>query len=1022
MTGHIVDSVYTSDSVLYTLDGDGCPNGKYTFSGWKNGNTPVSAGSTLTLTNDIILNGNWTYSAVNDLSATVTFVVVNGKWTDDTTLNKTKRVALKKNGVFAADGEAPFTSSDIPTGIPTTPQYTGAGTWSSNKTSSTIAPNGTSATVKEAVTFTLTYAPAESYTVQYFTDNKPVNDAQTLYNNAKVTWGNTDTASVNYSKYSDSGFALDRIEITNQPTVYPKINGSMENVSLPSTVANGTAVSVYFATDSISAETNGEDSDGIPDKYQATIIYQIANNDMNKGSFNGSSASSVQNVITLKSIDSANNETWATQEEITINSDTRTTPPTPVANDGFWSNGWQENNASVDFSTAKKIEGGKTYTFTTGFSTKNEIEVHAASNTVTYDGQEHEISGIASNSNTFTRDETTYYVSLNQPIRVTGTDANTYTLELTSDNIIIRANSENGEDVTNQFDITTVNGTLTINKRNVTLTSGSGEKVYDGTALTNDTVIVGGDDWAKGEGATYNVTGSQLLPDSSENTFTYTPKEGTKEANYNITKIYGTLTVTRSGEESDPFARTFHAQSATVTYDGKPHTISGINSNETSFEINGERYTVQATDSVTVTGTDAGTYQLALPERNVTIFNGNNEDVTNLFAIATIPGTLTINKRPVTLTSGSSSKVYDGSALTNSTVTVGGMGWVNNDSATYSVTGSQRSVGSSSNAFTYTLNEGTNPDNYDILPVFGTLTVFSDSTDEPEETEPTRRPRDPGENNNTTNIDDTRTPQADLTDITDLETPLADMGLNTTDHYAYLAGFNDGTIRPLNNITRAEVATILFRLMSDNYRTANWATTNSFPDVKPDEWYTTAISTIAKASLMSGDSSGNFRPNDPITRGEFASIAARLASADTVASASFSDTAGHWAESAINTAAGAGWIKGSSGQFRPNAYITRAEAATIVNAMVERHPDKEHLLDNMTVWPDNPETEWYYTAIQEATNTHDYELETQLSESWTKLGEARNWSALMSQWQQTAEQSVPLSDLPVDGLPITGTP
>ena len=233
------------------------------------------------------------------------------------------------------------------------------------------------------------------------------------------------------------------------------------------------------------------------------------------------------------------------------------------------------------------------------------------------------------------------------------------------------------------------------------------------------------------------------------------------------------------------------------------------------------------------------------------------------------------------------------------------------------------------------------------------------------------------------------------------ETPVDD-GLNREDHYAYLAGYTDGTIRPEGNITRAEVATIFFRLMTDEYREDCWSQNSGFTDVSSASWYNNAVSTTAQAGWIAGYEDGSFRPNAYITRAEFATIAARFLSEDYAGGHRFNDIQGHWAAEYIDRAAAAGWIGGyEDGSFRPNAYITRAEVATLVNRMLDRAPDVGHLLANMVRWPDNPETAWYYADIQEATNSHDYtRAGTGNYEVWTELLANRDWAALEEIWSQ----------------------
>ena len=224
--------------------------------------------------------------------------------------------------------------------------------------------------------------------------------------------------------------------------------------------------------------------------------------------------------------------------------------------------------------------------------------------------------------------------------------------------------------------------------------------------------------------------------------------------------------------------------------------------------------------------------------------------------------------------------------------------------------------------------------------------------------------------------------------------------LNTKDHYAYIVGYNDGTVKPNNNITRAEVATIFFRLLTDDARAYYWSTDSGFSDVKPGDWYNNAVSTMVNAGILNGYSDGTFKPNANITRAEFATIAARFLSNSYSLNDRFYDTEGHWAEPYINRAAEVGWINGySDGSFKPDQAITRAEAVTLVNAVLGREPHEDHLLNNMVTWPDNPKSAWYYEDIQEATNSHDYVWASgNAYEIWTELLENRDWAKLEKEW------------------------
>lgn len=219
--------------------------------------------------------------------------------------------------------------------------------------------------------------------------------------------------------------------------------------------------------------------------------------------------------------------------------------------------------------------------------------------------------------------------------------------------------------------------------------------------------------------------------------------------------------------------------------------------------------------------------------------------------------------------------------------------------------------------------------------------------------------------------------------------------LNGDDHFAYIIGRDDGYIHPTDNINRAEVAAIFFRLLKEDVRQANLTDTHSFNDVDADMWYNTSVATMAKMGIVTGDPDGSFRPEDSITRAEFAAIAARFDEIAYDGEDLFSDIAGHWAQEEINAAANNGWILGyTDGTFGPQKYITRAEAMTLVNRVLNRLPeDTSDLLDDMIRWPDNQDTNiWYYLAVQEATNSHDYERKSDgVHEKWTALNENEDW-------------------------------
>lgn len=467
-------------------------------------------------------------------------------------------------------------------------------------------------------------------------------------------------------------------------------------------------------------------------------------------------------------------------------------------------------------------------------------------------------------------------------------------------------------------------GTLTITKRDVTLTSASASKPYDGTPLTKDTVTVGGDDFANGEGATYNVTGSQTKVGKSDNEFTYELNANTKASNYNITMYKGELVITAA--DSVAYKVEHYKQNLDGSYNNTPNDID---------PLSGTAGTLTAAAAKDYPGFTPGT---------VTQEKIKSDGTTTIRIQYTRSSyTLTINY------------VYrDGSKAAESHIETILYG------KDYSVTSPKISG--------YTADKlvvsGTMPaDNRTV-----TVTYTKNGGHHP-------RPK----------------PTVEIEDDDAL-------GLNTTDHFAYIVGYGNGEVRPQNNITRAEVATIFFRLLTDDVRDENLTKTNRYSDVAATSWYNTAVSTLSSMGIITGYPDGTFRPNAAITRAEFAAIAARFDSNGDKTTAKFSDIATHWAKDEISIAYNNGWITGyPNGTFGPQRDITRAETMTLVNRVLNRQPETEDdLLPNMTVWTDNANPKaWYYLAVQEATNSHYYKFKTNSKyEKWTELRETRDWTLL----------------------------
>ena len=225
--------------------------------------------------------------------------------------------------------------------------------------------------------------------------------------------------------------------------------------------------------------------------------------------------------------------------------------------------------------------------------------------------------------------------------------------------------------------------------------------------------------------------------------------------------------------------------------------------------------------------------------------------------------------------------------------------------------------------------------------------------------------------------------------------------LNTNDHYSYLIGYSDGTVRPNGKITRAEVATIFFRLLDDDTRAKYWSSENNFSDVSADKWYNNAVSTLSRMGVIGGYADGTFRPDAPISRAEFAKIAVSFTQNTGSATYNyFTDVkTTDWFAPYVTAAKDAGLIEGySDGSFKPESKITRAEACAIVNRTLGRKPSKAHMkISDRIDWPDVQTTDWFYEAIMEATNSHTYQMGKRV-ETWNDKLPQRDWAALETGW------------------------
>ena len=533
-----------------------------------------------------------------------------------------------------------------------------------------------------------------------------------------------------------------------------------------------------------------------------------------------------------------------------------------------------------------------------------------------------------------------------------GTDAGKYEVHFVIGTEIIPVTSLVNHVLNNHYLVTkATEGELIISRRSLTITSASDSKYYDGTPLTNNTIKVTGDGFVTGEGATYNVTGSQTKIGSSKNTFDVIFKDNTKATNYVVEKKLGDLTVNRRPMPpvnpgiGDEIIVEITGSSDSVVYDGAEHNVKGY-----TVKISDPRYTEKDftfTGKAEASGVNAGTYEMGLKAEQ---FKNTNARFTNVKFVIKADGVLTITPKELTITAGSKTE-YGPTPVTCDEWTVSGLA-AGDKVESVKITGIQSVPGSSPNVPSDAVIKNAKGEdvtkNYAIKYVNGTLTMLE--------------------------------------------------VLNKEDHFNYIIGTPEGLSLPTANVTRAEVATIFFRLMTDDARAKFDSLDNSFSDVAKGKWYNRAISTLAKAGIIKGDPAGTYRPGDPITRAEMAAIIARFGDFKE-GGKTFSDISGHWAQKYIELAASNGWINGNpDGTFKPNNNITRAETVAMINRVLNRQTESNDDLlpvSQMTNWSDNMDTaKWYYRDMQEATNNHKAErVGTSMYEKWTEKLPDIDWAS-----------------------------
>jgi uncharacterized repeat protein (TIGR02543 family) len=570
-------------------------------------------------------------------------------------------------------------------------------------------------------------------------------------------------------------------------------------------------------------------------------------------------------------------------------------------------------------------------------------------------------------------------------------------------------------------------GYVEVTKRTVTLTSETASKTYDGTPLTKPEVTVTGDGFVLGEVTDIKATGSVTNVSEGEvtNKITFVHGDAFNADNYNIETSEGKLSIT-------PLAVTVTAKDYTKYVGEKDPafeaTVTGtINNDTVSYTISREKGETAGTYSITPAGAEA---------------QGN-------YTVTYNAGTLTIKERPyippvnppitdkitVEITGNSDSVVYDGAehSVKDYTVKISDSRYTEKD-----FTFSGKALASGINAGTYEM--GLKADQFKntnarfknvefIIKADGVLTITQRpltitagsaegiapvtcdkytveglaTGDKVDSVKITGIQSEPGESPNVASDAVIKNAKGeDVTanyKITYVDGVLKAIEvLNKEIHFNYVIGYTDGTIRPNNDISRAEVATIFFRLLTDEAREQYTTTAGNFTDVKAGMWCNRAIATLTNMGIIKGYTDGSFQPNKSITRAELATIIARFAKLD-VNTKTFSDITGHWAQKNIELAAGNGWINGyEDGTFRPNNNITRAETFAMINRVLDRQTESVSDLlptSEMNMWSDNlNENAWYYKDVQEATNYHKCDrVGDSVYEKWTEKVPDIDWAS-----------------------------
>lgn len=811
-----------------------------------------------------------------------------------------------------------------------------------------------------------------------------------------------------------------------------------------------------YTVSGLSASVNGTDANTYTNAVTGTaVVTDAAGNDVT----NQFTVNTQDGTLTIKPI------------EITLTSasDQKQYDGTPLTNDtvtitagafvdgeGYTANvtGSQTLVGSSDNTFTYTLNGGtkaKNYDIKQSFgklevidrTEKYKITVVANSDTVTYDGAEHSVSGFE--TTVFTVDGNTYTVS-GLTASVKGTNAKEYTNKVIGTAVVKDAN---GNDVTGQFTVTTEDGSLTITPRPLTIigeNSDPSEITYDGQThtytswslapATDNSGLVSGHQIT---GITYLLTGKNAGDYTGQFSGDAKIMSGEEDvtANYSIECAPGKMKIV----PAEKIAVKIIGNHKEVWYNGQEQSVSGF-----TFEVTDNTVTVElkAGHYAIAKGTNVKTYYMGLKSDDFTINHQNYEEV----SVEIVDGYLTIKRHytpnppimdeiTVEITGNSDSVVYDGTehSVKDYTVKISDPRYTEAD---FTFTGKAEASGV--NAGTYEMGlkaeqfKNTNARFTNVKFVIkadGVLTITpKDLTitagskteygptpvtcdewtvsglvagDKVESVKITGIQSVPGSSPNVPS--DAVIKNAKGEDVTKNYAIKYVNGtltmlevLNKEDHFNYIIGTPEGLSLPTANVTRAEVATIFFRLMTDDARAKFDSLDNNFSDVAKGKWYNRAISTLAKAGIIKGDPAGTYRPGDPITRAEMAAIIARFGDFKE-GGKTFNDISGHWAQKYIELAASNGWINGNpDGTFKPNNNITRAETVAMINRVLDRQTkDVSDLLpvSQMTNWSDNMDTaKWYYRDMQEATNNHKAErVGNSIYEKWTEKLPDIDWAS-----------------------------